>query len=305
MNMEQLYYIVEIAETGSLKAAAEKQNITLPALSQAVAKLEKEINIELFHRSRNGSYPTEEGQRLINIASEVIMKLQEFRNEAESYTNTLKGEIKIATFPGPMEVLVELITAFKKAYPFIRASIDENNSQTIMDRVYHQEVDIGLLIYTDDDIEKNKQLVFNRLLDGHMIVAVNKKSPLAKESLITKEMLKNQSIILYNDHCITEFIKNCDFLANNMEILFTTNNVETIRNALEKNTAINIGFDYSFETVTGLSNSDKYVTINFAESLDKTYYFGYVYAKNKTLSQISKEFIYRLNKSICGLITNR
>ncbi|WP_445488725.1 LysR family transcriptional regulator [Niallia sp. 03133] len=298
MNIEQLYYIVEAAETGSLKAAAQKQNITLPALSQAITKLEKELNIELFHRSRNGSYPTEEGQRLIDIAAQVLVKLQEFKDEAENYTNTLKGEIKIATFPGPMEVLVELITAFRQEYPFIRASIEENNSQTILEKVYQHEVDIGLLIYTDNDIKKNKHLVFNKLIDGHMIVAVNKNSALAKEEIITEVQLENQPIILYNDHCIINFIKDFDFLANNMEILFTTNNVETIRYALEKNTAINIGFDYSFETVTGLSNNDEYVTINFAEPLYKTYYFGYVYPKNKALSRISKEFINRLNKAL-------
>lgn len=298
MNIEQLKYIVEISQTGSLKAAAEKQNITLPALSQALSKLENELNIELFHRSKKGSFPTEEGKVLISKAANVLEKLQEFIEEAENYTNTLKGEVKIATFPGPMEVIVELITQLKKEYPFIRASIEENNSQTILDKVYQQEVDIGLLIFTEKDRKENKQLVFNRLIDGHMVVAVNKHSPLAKEKLITIEMLQNQPIILYNDHCIIEFIHHLSSLTNHMEILFTTNNVETIRYALEKNTAINIGYDYSFETIIGLANNDDYVTINFSEPFYKTYYFGYIYSAQKGLSRISKEFLKRLSEII-------
>jgi len=298
MNIEQLKYIVEISQTGSLKAAAEKQNITLPALSQAVSKLENELNIELFHRSKRGSYPTEEGKLLIAKARKVLEKLQDFVEEAENYTNTLKGEIKIATFPGPMDVIVEIITQLKNEFPYIRASIEENNSQNIIEKVCNQEVDIGLIIFTEKDIKKNKQLIFNKMIDGRMVVAVNKHSSLANEKMISSSMLENQPIILYNDHCIIEFINELNSLAKQMEILFTTNNVETIRYALDNNTAINIGYNYSFETITGLANNDHYITINFAPDLSKTYYFGYICSAQKGLSRISKEFLKRLGTAI-------
>ncbi|NGY80006.1 LysR family transcriptional regulator [Bacillus megaterium] len=65
MNIEQLKHIVEIDKTGSLKEAAGNLHITLPALSQSIKNLEKELNIMIFHRSRRGSIPTEEGHRLI------------------------------------------------------------------------------------------------------------------------------------------------------------------------------------------------------------------------------------------------
>src|SRR5689334_10753443 len=101
MTIEQLKYIVAIARSGSLKAAAAEQHVTLPALSQALTNLERELNISLFRRSRTGTTPTEEGNKLIQHAEAVLEKLQEFTEEAETYTESLNGELKIASFPGP------------------------------------------------------------------------------------------------------------------------------------------------------------------------------------------------------------
>ncbi|MEM5595804.1 LysR family transcriptional regulator [Niallia circulans] len=135
MNIEQLKYIVEISHSSSLKTAATKLNISLPALSQSVTKLEKELNIEIFHRSRKGTYPTEEGKILIQKATGVLEKFQEFLDEAESFAHILKGELKIATFPGPLDLLADQITLYKKEFPYIKASIEEDNSQHIIEKV--------------------------------------------------------------------------------------------------------------------------------------------------------------------------
>ncbi|MFP7396127.1 LysR family transcriptional regulator [Niallia circulans] len=294
MNIEQLKYIVEISHSSSLKTAATKLNISLPALSQSVTKLEKELNIEIFHRSRKGTYPTEEGKILIQKATGVLEKFQEFLDEAESFSHVLKGELKIATFPGPLDLLADQITLYKKEFPYIKASIEEDNSQHIIEKVKKEEVDIGFIIYTEEDIKKNSSLHFHKLYVGCMVVAVNKDSPLANNENITEEMLINQPIILYNDHSILEFVQNLDIVDDDMEILFTTNNVETIRYALERNTAINIGYDYAFKTITGLANNDSYVTLPFVDTIINTYYFGYIYPIDKGISKVAKEFLNRL-----------
>ncbi len=302
MNIEQLKYMVEIARTGSLKVAAENLHVTLPALSQSIKNLEKELNIMIFHRSRRGSIPTEEGQKLVEKASSVLQKIQEFIDEAEAYTNTMNGEIKIATYPGPMEILVGLISEIKSEYPSIKASIYENSTEYIIEKVLEGEVDVGFITYTEKEEKKYRNLVFKKLLDGHMVVAVNKNSPMAQHSLITEEMLINEPIVLYNDIYIKEFMKGFSSLP--YDILFTTNNVDTIRHTLENNTAINIGFDYAFKTDAGLSRSDKYVIINFANPHYKTYSFGYFYNANNGLSRIIREFLKRIHRTIIGSDVN-
>ncbi|KOO44327.1 LysR family transcriptional regulator [Priestia koreensis] len=296
MNIEQLKYMVEIGRAGSLKEAADNLHITLPALSQSITNLEKELNIMIFHRSRRGSVPTEEGHRLINKAASALQKIQEFTDEAEAYTNTMNGEIKIATYPGPMEILVNLVTEIKREYPNIKACVYENSTEYIIDKVLEGEVDVGFITYTEKEEKKYRNLVFKKLLDGHMVVAANKQSPLAQKNLIKEEMLVNQPIVLYNDKYIQEFMTG--FNAFPFDILFTTNNVDTIRHTLENNTAINIGFDYAFKTDAGLSRSNEYVVVNFAPPHYKTYSFGYFYNANNGLSRIIREFLSRIHRTL-------
>ncbi|HWJ78068.1 MAG TPA: LysR family transcriptional regulator [Niallia sp.] len=296
MNIEQLKYMVEIAKTGSLKEAADNLHITLPALCQSIKNLERELNITIFNRSRRGSIPTVEGRRLIEKANAVLFKLQEFLDEAEAYTDTMNGEIKVATYPGPMGMLVQMITEIKCEYPDIKASIFENCSKDIIGKVLEGEVDIGFITYTEKEERRFKNLVFNKLLDVHMVAAVNKNSILANRKLITGELLKDQPVVLYNDIYIQEFVK--DFQSISFEILFTTNNVDTILHSLENNTAINIGFDYVYKTDTSLSKSNQFVTINFAHPHDKTYSFGYIYNANNGLSRITRELLKRLHSRI-------
>lgn len=296
MTLEQLKYIVEIANTGSLKEAAENLHITLPALSQSIKSLEKELNILIFHRSRRGTIPTEEGQRLIEKANGVLVKLQDFMDEAEEYTDTMNGEIKVATYPGPMEILVNLIADIKREYPTIKASIYENSTEYIIGKVLEGEVDVGFITYTEKEEKKYPNLFFKKLIEGHMVAAVNKNSNLAKHNLITEELLKNEPVVLYNDIYIEEFIKG--FATKPFELLFTTNNVDTIRHALENNTAINIGFDYAFKTDASLSRSEEFIIINFAPPHYKTYSFGYIYNANNGLSRIIREFLKRIHTRI-------
>lgn len=57
MNLEQLVYILEVYKAGSISNAAKNCHVTIPAISQAISLLEKELNTQIFKRSRTGSIP--------------------------------------------------------------------------------------------------------------------------------------------------------------------------------------------------------------------------------------------------------
>ena len=72
MKLQQLRYVIQVAESGSLTAAAEKLFVAQPSLSKAVSELEREMDITIFTRSRTGVVPTEEGMRFLSRARQVI-----------------------------------------------------------------------------------------------------------------------------------------------------------------------------------------------------------------------------------------
>lgn len=154
MHLEQLEYIVEIAKAGSLTKAAQNKHVTLSAISQSLSSLEAELGIALFTRSRLGAVPTSEGRVIIKKAFEVLSKIEEIQEEAQSSANTLSGELRLATIPGPMDLLVNAVSSFKKDYPQIRIEIAEKGSQEILEDIGQDKLDIGLIIMYEGLLKK-------------------------------------------------------------------------------------------------------------------------------------------------------
>ena len=73
--------------------------VTQSAISQSITALEKELNVVLFHRSRHGTIPTEDGLWLLPKLMDIFQKTQEIKLEIESRTTQFSGEVTIATIP--------------------------------------------------------------------------------------------------------------------------------------------------------------------------------------------------------------
>lgn len=97
MNIEQLEVVKEVFETNSMSLAAQNLHVSQSAISQSISLLEKEIGIPLFKRSRNGTVPTEDGTTIIKIILEILMKVDEIKDEVQSITSVYRGELIIAT----------------------------------------------------------------------------------------------------------------------------------------------------------------------------------------------------------------
>ncbi|MGG1662309.1 LysR family transcriptional regulator [Brevibacillus sp. NRS-1366] len=299
MNLEQLEYIVEVAKTGSLTKASQNKHVTLSAISQSLSSLEAELGVTLFTRSRLGAVPTPEGRIIIKKAFEVLMKIQEIQEEAQNYTNTLSGELRLATIPGPMNLLVNAISSFKKDYPHIRTEIAEKGTQEILEDIRRDKIDIGLIIMYESLIKKSAGLglAFEQLLEGKMVVGVSKSSPLAFQDSVTPEELRRHSFVLYNDEYVRWFVEDFAAKYGPVDILFTTNNTDAIRNAVRENMAVTIGLDYSFIHEPYLQNIDL-VTLDLEVPGQQPIYLGWVRSEERHFSRISASFTNRLQYAL-------
>jgi len=292
MHLEQLEYIVEVAKTGSLTKASQNKHVTLSAISQALSSLEAELGVSLFTRSRLGAVPTPEGRILIKKAFEVLQKLQELREEAQQFTNAISGELRIATIPGPMNLLVNAIASFKKDYPQIRFEITENGTQEILEDIRQEKLDIGLIILFGDLVPKNAGLIFEPVLPVKMVAGVSKVSPLAFQDTVSPEELRRHPFALYEDEYVQWFVEDFSATYGPVDILFTTNNTTAIRNAVRENLAVTLGIDYSFI-------DEPYLPVQDILTLDldipkQSVYLSWVRSEERHFSQISKNFANRL-----------
>lgn len=293
MNLEQLHYIIEVSKLGSLTKAAQKLHVTLSAISQSISVLEKELGVQLFTRSRGqNTLPTEEGKVIIEKATEILRKINELKEEVETYKNALSGELRIATIPGPMHLLVDTVTQFKKDFPDVKIKIFEQGPKEIVENILKDKIDIGLIVLNEEYLPKNSGLIFDEVLEGKMVVAVNRESQLAKEACITPEMLMKETLVLFDDEIIQQYIDKNIANTQDLNILFATNNVMAIQNALLKGLAVTIGLDFSFNK--NPKYGQKVVAINLKAAENECVSYGWVRTDNSPSSQIAKTFIKRL-----------
>ncbi|CAM4152693.1 LysR family transcriptional regulator [Bacillus paramycoides] len=290
MNIEQLQYIIRVAETRSISISSESLHISQAGISMAITSLEKELGIKIFERSRAGTIPTKEGKDIIQKAYEVVSKLQEIRDKANTYTDVMEKELRLSSTQGLfLTILPQALALFKNKHPNVNVFIEEKGGYYVIEDVIKNKVDIGLMHLPKRKL-KEEGLDFRILLEGKLIVTVSKHSPLANLKSVTPQELIGQNLVVYNGPNMNSFIQYYFKHFGKMNILFSTNNTEIMKKTVAENLAISFSYDI------GISSDPYYLSgeliaiplVNIdRNSLD----LGWVQSKKHGLSKAGKEFV--------------
>jgi LysR family transcriptional regulator, transcription activator of glutamate synthase operon len=291
MHIEQLEYIVKVAETGSISIAAQNLHVSQSGISQSITRLEDELGVKLFKRNRRlGAVPTNEGKTLIKKAYEVLMKLHEFKDEAQAYNTVFSGNLKLSSIPGFMLFLLEPLSAFKKAYPNVNIEISEKTTQHIIEHVKNNQIDIGLITIYEDLLKKGENLIFEVILEGKMMVAVSKTSPLALHKTITPQQLMTQNVILYNGEYVKRFANKLISQFGQLNILFTTDNSAVIKKGIIEGLGISLVPDFTIKNDPDVL-SGEIVPLEIKEYEQENVGLGWVRSENNHYSLNTKKFL--------------
>lgn len=298
MQIEQLEYIVSVAENKSFSKAAQVLHISQSAISQSIIKLEVELGVQIFERSNTGVNPTEEGTQLIKFASESLEKLRELKNQADYYKNRKQKELKIGLVTGlHLPFLSNIIAKLRKEFPALSISFVEQSSTEIVDAILNKELDVGILAIYEKTLKYQNLLSYKKFHKIKMYVFVNKNSPLASYDSVTPQDLLNQTFVMYNGGFTNWYFEKFTKKFGELEVLFTTKNSETIRETVKNGLAITIETE-----VESLNNpyvkSGEIIPIRLAENIPDNSYRGLVKLKSKTISIETKTFIEYLENEI-------
>jgi len=303
MNFEQLKYIVEVAKAGSLSSASKKLFITQSAISQSITNLEAELGVKIFIRSRNGAIPTNRGNAIIKKAFETLAKMEDLKTEANMDDQLINGKLRLGTIPSPLMYLPKTLASFKKDYPNIKIRISEKSSHNIIDDITEDKLDIGLIgLGMEDEDFKNKDIETKVVLRGKMIVAASKQSPLAFANSVSPQEIQKTPLVIYDDDRMWEFIGYMSSRYGEMDILFSTNNLDAIRNAIIENLAITIAPDYTIKNDPYVLN-DKAVPIEINNLAQDYPGMALVWSKSRS-TIIIKNFLSRLTTDMQKLKRN-
>lgn len=206
MNTVHLRYIIEVEKTGSISKAAENLYMSQPQLSKAIRELEESVGISIFKRSSKGVVPTTRGADFIMDAKGIIAQLQRM----ETTYNPKKHEM--FTLDVAVSRCEYIAEAFLRFLSYIKnekkekITYRETNTMRAIKNVATGENNIGIVKYNANYEQYFIQMLDERDLRHELLweydelIAVSKKSPLAKLDVVTEGDLENMAEILFGDN---------------------------------------------------------------------------------------------------------
>lgn len=242
MNYEQLQYVKAVIEFQSITIASHQLFVTQSAISQSLTALEKELNVVLFHRSRHGTIPTEDGLWLLPKLMEIFQKTQGIKLEIESRNTQIAGEITIATIPSLfMTLLPETLATFKKDYPLVKYHILELENNKVIEAIQQKKADIGFIALTHDLSHFGSSLYLQNLqVTSQYYLLVSASSRFALHTEITLEEVLEEPFILYGEHFYPNLIRTFSPKSSEQMILFQSYNSEVIKKSVMAGLGVSI-----------------------------------------------------------------
>jgi DNA-binding transcriptional LysR family regulator len=152
MLFRQLEYFVALAQERHFARAASLCYVSQPALSEAIRKLESELNVPLVRRGRKFEGLTPEGERLVPWARRILADRDALKQEVTSLETGLTGELRLGVVPAASTTVALLTDPFCAAHPFVRVQLEVNlRSAGIVERVRKFELDAGILYPDQQD----------------------------------------------------------------------------------------------------------------------------------------------------------
>lgn len=178
MDLKQIEYIVKIADAGSITRAAEQLYISQSGLNQQLLKLEKELGLPLFHRSKNNLRLTEAGKIYVEYGRRIMQLKSEAYDKINDLEDNHRGILKIGLTPERgTTMLLNIYAKFHQAFPNTTIAPAEIQVKKQITMLAKDQLDLGFLTITEAD--KINTLEYLNIRHEHILLGIPRSHPLA------------------------------------------------------------------------------------------------------------------------------
>lgn len=202
MNLRDLKYIVALANTQHFGHAAKRCFVSQPTLSGQIKKLENELGVTLFERTKRSVVITPLGEEIVEHAKQILEQTNALQRLAQSYQDPLVGPLRLGVIPTLSPYLMPLILKpLKKQYPEIKLVLSEELTDTLLTRLGKHDIDAALLASPVDDPDFEAMPLF----DEPFWLAHPRNHPLSGKKKIVQADLDGTDLLLLSEgHCLAE-----------------------------------------------------------------------------------------------------
>ena len=204
MTLTQLQYVLAVNKTRHFSAAAEICFVTQPTLSMQIQKLEQQLGVTIFDRSKSPVKPTKIGERIIEQAGAVLTEANLIDEIISDERGLIEGELRIGIIPTICPYLTPIfLTSFCRKYPNVQLSIEEMPTATCLKKLEDEDIDIAVLATAEDD----KYYIQQQIYEEELYLFVNNRHKLYKKDRIKVTDLQAEDIwLLEEGHCLRDKI---------------------------------------------------------------------------------------------------
>ena len=206
MTITQLKYVLSVAEYQNFTVAAEHSFVTQPTLSMQIQKLEDELGVKIFNRSKKPIELTEVGKKIVEQAKVIVDESNRILDIVHQQKGYIGGEFKLGIIPTVMPTLLPMfLQNFTKKYPKVKLIIEELTTEEIVRKLTDGHIDAGLAATPlENEAIKERPLYYEPFVG---LIPQNHR--LSKNKTITAEELEMEDILLLEDgHCFKDSIIN-------------------------------------------------------------------------------------------------
>lgn len=200
MNLQQLEYIVAVDTHRHFVKAADSCFVTQATLSMMIKKLEEELGVKIFDRSKVPVIPTDVGKAIIDQARIVLKEAKQLEQVVQQQKGQLSGDLRIAIIPTLAPFLLPLfLPRFLAQYPQVKLHISEMNTELIIKQLESQQLDAAILATPLKRPTLNEQPLF---YEQFVVYASPGSKLMKKKYVLASDIDVNKLWLLEEGHCL-------------------------------------------------------------------------------------------------------
>ncbi len=237
MNLQQLEYLAALDAHRHFSRAAAECCVTQPTLSMMVQRIEEELGVKFFDRSRHPLVPTEAGERLLPQVRAILREVERLREMARMEGESLTGQLRIGIIPTLSPYLLPLfLPAFVQNYPSIHLKITERVTDTLIEALHKGFLDAAILATPLGDSLLKEEVLF------YEAFTIYSSYDYAKEYLLPEDIDVTELWLLEEGHCLrSQIVQLCELREKqHPNVEYQAGSLETLKHLVDAQHGITI-----------------------------------------------------------------
>jgi len=239
MNLDVMKTFCDLVDTGSFSKAADANYVSQSAVSQQLAKLERELGTQLIHRGGGLVAATEAGKAFYEGAHEIIRRYEQLTGEVRSAADSIRGVLRVGTiYSVGFYLLAPFVRRFLQAHPDVNLYVEYTRWSHIYASIVSGEMDLGVVAYP----EKHRSIEIIPLANEELVMVCSPQHRLAGRTTVEPADLAGEKFIGFEQNIPTRRSIDRLLKAEHVDVNITMafDNIELLKRAVEIDAGISI-----------------------------------------------------------------